>query len=53
VIICADNDAAGEGAAKQASVRWMLEDRVVRIARPPPGKDWNDLVMGSGDGDKN
>jgi len=44
VIICADNDPAGENAADKASARWFLEHRYVRIARPPPSKDWNDLL---------
>ena len=35
VIVCADNDAAGERAAHQAAARFLREARRVRIARPP------------------
>lgn len=45
VTILADADEAGEDAARAAARRWLAEDRVVRIARPPRGKDFNDLLM--------
>ena len=44
VILLADADDAGEKAAKAAAVRWRGEDRRVRIARPPSGQDFNDLL---------
>jgi hypothetical protein len=45
VIILADADAPGEAAAKDAALRWVRERRTVRIARPPRGKDFNDLLL--------
>jgi DNA primase len=45
VIILADADAPGEAAAKDAAMRWVRERRTVRIARPPRGKDFNDLLL--------
>jgi putative DNA primase/helicase len=45
VIILADADAPGEAAAKDAAMRWVREGRRVRIARPPKGKDFNDLLL--------
>lgn len=44
VIILADGDDAGERAATQAARRWKAEGRRVRIARPPRGQDFNDVV---------
>jgi len=44
VTILADADDAGEEAAVFAGQRWKIEGRSVRIARPPPGKDFNDLL---------
>jgi hypothetical protein len=45
VIILADGDEAGETAAQDCAVRWKREGRRVRIARPPQGLDFNDLLM--------
>jgi putative DNA primase/helicase len=45
IIILADADEAGEAAAKEAARRWVREGRRVRIARPPQGMDFNDLLM--------
>ncbi|MGY8706634.1 toprim domain-containing protein [Bradyrhizobium sp. 18BD] len=45
IIILADADRAGEAAAKDAADRWVLEGRRVRIARPPPGQDFNDMLI--------
>jgi putative DNA primase/helicase len=44
VVILADGDDAGERAAMQAARRWKAEGRRVRIARPPRGEDFNDIV---------
>lgn len=44
VVILADGDEAGERAAVQAARRWKVEGRCVRIARPPRGEDFNDIV---------
>jgi hypothetical protein len=44
LIILADGDDAGETAAAVAATRWMSEGRRVRIARPPRGMDFNDLL---------
>ncbi len=46
VIILADGDEAGETAAKTAALRWRREGRLVRIARPPAGADFNAMLMG-------
>jgi DNA primase len=44
VIIAADGDPSGEAAAQAAAQRWEKESRSVRIARPPAGLDFNDLL---------
>jgi len=46
VIVLADGDDAGEAAAKAAALRWRREGRLVRIARPPAGADFNDVLKG-------
>ncbi len=45
VIILADGDNPGEQAAQRAADRWIAESRRVRIARPPRGLDFNDMLM--------
>ena len=42
----ADGDEPGEAAARSAALRWMREGRRVRIARPPRGADFNDILLG-------
>jgi hypothetical protein len=44
VIVLADGDEAGEAAARDCASRWKREGRRVRVARPPPGMDFNDLL---------
>jgi hypothetical protein len=44
VIVLADGDDPGEAAAQACAWRWKREGRRVRIARPPPGMDFNDLL---------
>jgi putative DNA primase/helicase len=46
VIVLADGDEVGEGAARDSALRWKRQGRRVRIARPPRGADFNDLLMG-------
>ena len=46
VIVLADGDEAGEAAALDAARRWNSEGRAVRIARPPSGMDFNDVLLG-------
>ena len=46
VIVLADGDDAGEAAAWDCAWRWKREGRHVRIARPPRGMDFNDILMG-------
>ena len=46
VIVLADGDEPGEAAAREAALRWKREGRSVRIARPPRGADFNDLLVG-------
>ena len=45
IIILADGDDAGEKASRIAALRWKRQDRRVRIARPPSGMDFNDLLI--------
>ncbi len=44
VIVIADGDDAGEASAQDCGRRWQQEGRRVRIARPPRGTDFNDLL---------
>jgi hypothetical protein len=46
VVVLADGDDPGEAAARACAWRWKREGRRVRIARPPRGMDFNDLLMG-------
>jgi len=46
VIVLADGDDPGEAAARDCALRWKRQGRRVRIARPPKGMDFNDLVVG-------
>jgi putative DNA primase/helicase len=46
VIVLADGDDPGETAARHCARRWKQEGRRVRIARPPPGMDFNDMLLG-------
>jgi putative DNA primase/helicase len=46
VIVLADGDEAGEAAARDCTLRWQRESRRVRIARPPLGMDFNDMLRG-------
>jgi hypothetical protein len=46
VIVLADGDDPGEAAARDCAWRWKREGRRVRIARPPQGMDFNDLLIG-------
>jgi hypothetical protein len=44
VIVLADGDDPGEAAAQTCAWRWKREGRRVRIARPPRGLDFSDLL---------
>ncbi|MFO0688366.1 MAG: toprim domain-containing protein [Myxococcota bacterium] len=46
VIVLADADEAGEDAAQAFARRWKRYGRRVRVARPPRGMDFNDLLLG-------
>ena len=46
IIVLADGDDSGEAAAQDCGQRWKREGRRVRIARPPRGFDFNDLLLG-------
>ncbi|MGH6893812.1 MAG: DUF7146 domain-containing protein [Dongiaceae bacterium] len=46
LIVLADGDDPGEAAARDCALRWKREGRRVRIARPPQGLDFNDLLLG-------
>jgi hypothetical protein len=46
VIVLADGDDPGEAAAQECAWHWKREGRRVRIARPPRGMDFNDLLVG-------
>ncbi|MBK8008615.1 MAG: toprim domain-containing protein [Rhizobiales bacterium] len=45
VIVLADGDESGEAAAQDCARRWKREGRSARIARPPQGMDFNDLLL--------
>jgi len=45
VIVLADGDDAGKAAAREIAWRWKREGRRVRIAHPPQGMDFNDLLV--------
>jgi len=45
VIVLADGDDPGEAAARDCAWRWKREGRRVRIAHPPQGMDFNDLLL--------
>lgn len=45
VLILADGDDPGEAAACDCQRRWTREGLEVRIARPPSGMDFNDLLL--------
>ncbi|MHC4067874.1 MAG: toprim domain-containing protein, partial [Planctomycetota bacterium] len=45
VTIAADGDEPGLKAAEKAAARFCHEGREVKIARPPAGYDFNDLLM--------
>jgi putative DNA primase/helicase len=45
VTLLADGDEPGEHAAVSTARRWKREGRRVRIARPPSGTDFNDLLL--------
>ncbi len=47
ITITADNDPTGLAAARDAAERWTREGRRVRIALPPEGRDFNDLLRGA------
>ena len=47
VVILADGDRPGEAAAQAAADRFIRQGRQVRIARPPRGSDFNDLLFGA------
>jgi putative DNA primase/helicase len=44
VIVLADGDEPGEAAAQDCARRWKRDGRRVRIARPPQGMDFNDMI---------
>jgi phage/plasmid primase-like uncharacterized protein len=44
VIIAADPDAPGQSAAWAAAGRWRAEGRSVKVATPPAGQDFNDML---------
>jgi hypothetical protein len=46
LIVLADGDDPGEAAARDSASRWKREGRRVRIARPPQGMDFNDVLVG-------
>lgn len=50
VVVLADGDDPGEAAAMDCARRMAREGRRVRIARPPPGMDFNDLLRASSAG---
>lgn len=45
IILCPDNDKAGIYNSKKALKAYQKNGRIIKIALPPPGKDFNDLLM--------
>jgi phage/plasmid primase-like uncharacterized protein len=45
VVVLADGDEPGDAAARDCALRWKREGRRVRIARPPQGMDFNDMLV--------
>lgn len=45
IIVLADGDKRGEEVAQQCARRWTQQGRKVSIARPPQGRDFNDLLL--------
>lgn len=45
MIVLADGDDPGEAAAQDCAWRWKREGRRVRIAHPPEGMDFSDLLL--------
>jgi DNA primase len=50
VIVAADGDEGGEEAAQAAARRFIAEGRKVKIARPPQGLDFNNVLLGRSPG---
>ena len=46
VIVLGDGDDPGEAASRDCAMRWQRGGRRVRIARPPTGQDFNDMLTG-------
>ena len=48
IVLIPDRDDTGAGikAARHAALRWIRQGRRVRIAEPPAGLDFNDLLIG-------
>ena len=46
VIVLADGDDPGEAAARDSALRWKRQGRRARIAHPPRGFDFNDVLLG-------
>jgi hypothetical protein len=44
--VLADGDDPGEAAARDCALRWKRDGLRVRIARPPKGMDFNDMLVG-------
>ena len=44
VVLGPDGDDPGDGAAVDAAKRFVREGRKARVARPPRGMDWNDVL---------
>ena len=54
ITILSDGDEPGRDAARVAAARWTREGRHVRIAHPPQGQDFNDVLLvdaGTGPGE--
>ena len=50
VIVLADGDEEGKAAARGAALRWKREARRARIAYPPEGMDFNDMLLSRANG---
>jgi hypothetical protein len=50
IVVLADGDQPGDTAARAAACRWRDGGRRARIARPPAGMDFNDLLLAGQEG---
>jgi DNA primase len=51
LVLFPDNDMAGEIGAAKAMAAYAMPGRLIEVEFPPAGfKDWNDVLLGGGEG---